>query len=80
VPEILRKELIDEIVRVKDEDAFAISRLLARTEGLLVGISSGAAVQGALEIARREENRDKMVVVLLPDTGERYLSTELFKL
>lgn len=78
VPEILNQEIIDEIITVKDEDAFAVCRSLAKTEGLLVGVSSGAAVRGALEIATRPENEDKQIVALLPDTGERYLSADLF--
>lgn len=79
VPGVLKRELIDEIVRVKDEDAGATARRLAREEGILAGISSGAAVWAALEVARREENEGKMLVVILPDTGERYLSTWLFE-
>lgn len=79
VPAVLRTELIDEIVRVKDEDAGAMARRLAREEGILVGISSGAAAWAALEVARRPENRGKFIVVILPDTGERYLSTWLFE-
>nr|WP_303646158.1 cysteine synthase A [Candidatus Solincola tengchongensis] len=79
VPKVLRTELIDEIVRVRDEDAGAMARRLAREEGILVGISSGAAAWAALEVARRPENRGKMLVVILPDTGERYLSTWLFE-
>lgn len=78
IPDILRLELVDEIIKVKDEDAFQTSRLLAKKEGLLVGISSGAAVFAALEVARRPENEEKLLVVILPDTGERYLSTTLF--
>lgn len=70
--------MYDEIFRVKNEDAFAASRLLAKTEGTLVGISSGAAAHAALQIAKRPENVGKTIVVLLPDTGERYLSTALF--
>lgn len=70
---------VDEILPVKDEDAFATARLLARTEGLLVGISSGAAAFAASQLAQRPENQGKLIVVLLPDTGERYLSTSLFQ-
>ncbi|MNE60967.1 O-acetylserine sulfhydrylase [compost metagenome] len=69
---------MDEIFQVRNEDAFETARLLARSEGLLVGVSSGAAAYAALQIAKRPENKDKNIVVLLPDTGERYLSTSLF--
>lgn len=79
VPDILNRSVIDEIFKVKNEEAFATARKLAKTEGLLVGISSGAAVFAATEIARRPENKGKMIVVVLPDTGERYLSTVLFQ-
>ncbi|TNJ68055.1 cysteine synthase A [Paenibacillus hemerocallicola] len=78
VPGNFNKDIVDEIVTVKNEDAFETARLLARTEGLVVGISSGAAAYAALQIANRPENAGKTIVVLLPDTGERYLSTELF--
>lgn len=78
VPKNYNSEIVDEVYPVKDEDAFATSRLLARTEGLLVGISSGAAAFAALQLAKRPENAGKNIVVLLPDTGERYLSTPLF--
>ncbi len=78
VPEVLNTAIYDEIVRVKNEDAFAAGRELARTEGLLVGISSGAAVWAAAELAGRPENAGKTIVAILPDTGERYLSTPLF--
>lgn len=78
VPEILDTNIYDEVISVEAEDAFETSRLLARTEGILEGISSGAALWAAIRLARSEESRDKNVVVLLPDTGERYLSTELF--
>jgi cysteine synthase A len=78
VPAILNASIIDEIIQVKNEDAFDISRKLARSEGLLIGISSGAAVFAALQIARRPENKGKNIVVLLPDSGERYLSTLLY--
>ncbi len=79
VPKNFRNQYIDEIVRVTNEDAFASSRLLARTEGLLVGISSGAAFYAALQLAKQPENAGKTIVSLLPDTGERYLSTPLFE-
>lgn len=79
VPEVLNKDIIDEIFKVKSEEAFTAARILASTEGLLVGISSGAALHAATEAAKRPENIGKNIVVLLPDTGERYLSTELFQ-
>ena len=79
LPDILNKEIIDEIIPVKNEDALRTGRELARTEGLIVGISSGAAVYAALQLAQREENRGKRIVVILPDTGERYLSTLLYQ-
>lgn len=78
VPEILNTEVFDEVFRVKNEEAYAASRLLAEEEGLLVGISSGAVLHAAVSYAKKEENAGKMIVVLLPDTGERYLSTPLF--
>ena len=79
VPEVLNREVIDEVFKVRNEDALETARRLAREEGLLVGISSGAACFAAMEVATRPENRGKMIVVLLPDTGERYLSTVLFQ-
>jgi cysteine synthase A len=79
VPEIFNRAVVDEIYQVKNEEAFETARNLAKTEGLLLGISSGAAVYAATQIARRPENKGKQIVVLLPDTGERYLSTELFQ-
>jgi len=79
VPDTLNTKIYDEIIKVENEDAGKISRLLAREEGILVGISSGAAMRAALEVAQREENKGKTIVVLLPDTGERYLSTWLFE-
>ena len=79
VPDVLNRGVIDEVIRVKNEDAFATSRKLAKTEGLLVGISSGAAAFAAAEVAKRPENKGKTIVVVLPDTGERYLSTVLYQ-
>ena len=78
VPEILNTKIYDEIVRVKNDDAFTIARRMAKEEGLLVGISSGAAVWAALEVAKRPANQGKMVVVIIPSFGERYLTTPLF--
>ncbi len=78
VPEILNTGVYDEIIPVTNEDAFAVGRTLAKKEGLLVGITSGAAVWAAAQLARRPENRGKVIVALLPDTGDRYLSTALF--
>lgn len=78
VPEVLDTSVYDEIITVENEDAFAAGRLMGRKEGVLVGISSGAALNAAIELAKREENKGKNIVVILPDTGDRYLSTPLF--
>jgi cysteine synthase A len=79
IPDVLRTDLIDEIVKVTNDDAGMMARRLAKEEGILAGISSGAATWAALEVAKRPENKDKLIVVVLPDTGERYLSTWLFQ-
>ena len=79
IPGVLDLSLVDEIIRVSGDDAYNSSRELARKEGLLAGISSGAAIFAALEVAGRSENKGKMIVAILPDTGERYLSTQLFR-
>jgi cysteine synthase A len=79
VPDVLKRDLVDEIIQVKDEDALQTARQLAKQEGLLIGISSGAAAFAAIEVAKRKENEGKLIVVILPDTGERYLSTVLFQ-
>ena len=78
VPDVLDTKIYDEIITVSNEDAFETSRLICKNEGVLVGISSGAAVYAALELAKRSENEGKTIVVLLPDMGDRYLSTPLF--
>ena len=78
VPEVLNTAVYDEVIAVEDEDAFAAGRLMGRAEGVLVGISSGAAVWAAVQLAKRPENRGKTIVALLPDTGDRYLSTPMF--
>lgn len=78
VPEILDTTIYDEIIKVENEDAFKFGRLIGNKEGVLVGISSGAALYAAVEVAKREENKGKNIVVILPDSGDRYLSTELF--
>jgi len=79
IPEVLRMELVDEVIKVSNDDAGNTARRLAKEEGILVGISSGAAAWAAIEVGKREENQDKLIVVILPDTGERYLSTWLFQ-
>ncbi|HAB00490.1 MAG TPA: cysteine synthase A, partial [Ruminococcaceae bacterium] len=79
VPAVLDTKVYDEIIPVENEDAFATGKLIGKSEGVLVGISSGAAVWAAIELAKRPENEGKNIVVLLPDTGDRYLSTALFE-
>jgi cysteine synthase A len=79
VPDVLNVDLIDEIVQVTNADAIRTARQLARKEGILAGISSGAALWAAIELAQRDENQNKTIVVILPDTGERYISTEMFE-
>ena len=78
VPDVLDTKIYDEIITVSNEDAFATGKLIGRKEGVLVGISSGAALYAGIELAKRPENKGKTIVVLLPDTGDRYLSTPLF--
>ncbi len=78
MPQVLRMDLVDEVIPVTDEDAKIMTRRLAREEGILAGISSGAATWAALEVARRVESEGKLIVVILPDTGERYLTAALF--
>lgn len=78
IPDVLRKELLDEVIRVPYEDAVATARRIAKEEGILIGISGGAAAWAALQVAQRKESAGKTIVVIFPDTGERYLSTELF--
>ena len=78
VPDVLDTKIYDEIITVENDDAFATGRLIGKHEGVLVGISSGAAVWAAIELAKRPENKGKTIVALLPDTGDRYLSTPLF--
>ena len=79
VPVVLNTNIYDEIIPVSNEDAFATGKLIGKSEGVLVGISSGAAAYAAIELAKRPENAGKTIVVLLPDTGDRYLSTPLFE-
>jgi cysteine synthase A len=79
IPDILKLDIIDQIIQVTDQDALNTARLLAKKEGILAGISSGAATWAALQEAKKEENKDKLIVTILPDTGERYLSTSLFQ-
>ncbi len=79
IPDILNRNIIDEVIKVTNEDALACARQLAKEEGIFAGISSGAAVYAAIEVAKREENKGKLIVVILPDLGDRYLSTELFQ-
>ena len=79
VPKVLNTEIYDEIIPVSNEDAFSTGKLIAKSEGVLVGISSGAATWAAIELAKRKENEGKKIVVLLPDTGDRYLSTAMFQ-
>ena len=78
IPDVLNVEVVDEVIQVKDDDAFAMARSLAREEGILGGISSGAAVHAAVQLAQRPDSAGKLIVVVLPDLGERYLSTALF--
>ncbi|MBQ1475357.1 MAG: pyridoxal-phosphate dependent enzyme, partial [Ruminococcus sp.] len=79
VPDVLNTNVYDEVIPVSNEDAFATGKLIGESEGVLVGISSGAAAHAAIELAKRPENAGKNIVVLLPDTGDRYLSTPLFQ-
>ena len=78
LPILLNKDIYDEIIAVSDEDSFTTGKLIGQSEGVLVGISSGAAAWAAIQLAKRPENEGKTIVVLLPDTGDRYLSTPLF--
>ena len=78
VPDVLNTSIYDEIIKIENEDAFATAKVLAKKEGVLVGISSGAALHAAIQLAKRPENKGKTIVALLPDTGDRYYSTPLF--
>ena len=78
VPDVLNTKIYDEVIPVSNENAFALGKQVGRSEGILVGISAGAAVYAATELAKRSENKGKTIVVILPDTGDRYLSTPLF--
>ena len=77
-PDVLNQKVYDEIIPVANEDAFELGRIIGKSEGVLVGISAGAALWAAVEVAKRPESKGKTIVALLPDTGDRYLSTELF--
>ena len=79
VPDVLNRDIIDEIIKVTNEEAIICTRRLAKEEGIFAGISSGAAVWAAIKVAKRKENKNKLIVVILPDLGDRYLSTELFQ-
>ena len=79
IPDILNMKIIDEIIQVSNENAIETAKNVIRQEGILCGISSGAAIWAAIQVAQRIENKGKLIVVILPDTGERYLSTDLFK-
>ncbi|MCR4736379.1 MAG: pyridoxal-phosphate dependent enzyme, partial [Treponema sp.] len=78
IPEILDTKVYDEIITITTEEAYQAGRIMGKKEGILVGISSGAALEAAIKVAKRPENKDKNIVVLLPDTGDRYLSTKMF--